>query len=173
MNYLYHLVPENMQGEILYPLNELKKIYPKAYKEHVKKYEDRKYLLKEKVPFLNCLWNDVLHLTAVNPITINKTLEEIGFKPPIRKWFKINPRDLVKDNTLVFLFERARKITTKKDYEWFDISKIKKYSELSQKTINYYESSYKNNERPLLFNYVPHILYKGSINISKLEIITV
>ena len=165
--------PENMKGSILYPLNQLKDIYPSSYKEHVKKYDNRRYLLNEKVPFLNCLWNDVLHLTAVDPFKLKETLEEIGFKPPTRKWFKIDPRKLVKEDIIVFLFGRATKSQpTRKDYESFNISKLNKYGHIGEKTIRYYKSCLKKNQRPLLFHYIPHILYKGNIKTSKLEVIT-
>jgi len=38
MNWLYHWVPKNMQGNVLMPLNKLKKSHPKIYKEQAKKY---------------------------------------------------------------------------------------------------------------------------------------
>lgn len=171
MNYLYHLVPENIQENILYPLNQLETICQKIYKKEIRKYDNRKHLLKEKIPLLNCLWNDVLHLTAVNPITIKETLEEIGFKPPVRRWFKINPKELQSKNIIVYLFENSGQIT-EKDCERFNMSKIKEYNKLNKKTIDYYKSAYKKGKRPLLFNYVPHILYKGHINTGKLETVT-
>ena len=38
MEFLYHRVPVNMEGSILYPLNQLKNLHPDIYVEHVKKY---------------------------------------------------------------------------------------------------------------------------------------
>jgi len=67
MNFLYHLVPENMIGKILYPLNRLKSISPKSYKEQVKKYNKREHVLEKTILSLNCKWKDVIHLTAVIP----------------------------------------------------------------------------------------------------------
>ncbi len=67
MEYLYHRVPPHMEGTILYPLNQLKDIHPKLYAQEVKKYEGRERLLLAEVQPLHCLWNDVLHMTAVSP----------------------------------------------------------------------------------------------------------
>ena len=36
MEYLYHRVPKNMNGTMLYPLNVLKNLQPEIYAEHVK-----------------------------------------------------------------------------------------------------------------------------------------
>ena len=44
MNYLFHMVPQNMQGNTLYPLNDLREVNPKIYKEHKKKYKGREHL---------------------------------------------------------------------------------------------------------------------------------
>ncbi len=172
MNYLFHRVPENIKGKILYPLNRLKNIYPQAYKKHVKKYKNREYLLNEKIPYLNCLWNDVLHLTAVDPIKLKETLEELGFKPPKRKWYKINPKLLTKKDSIVFLFEKASKLQpTKEEYKSFKISKLNQYGQIGEKTMRYYKYCLRNNQRPLLFHYVPHILYRGIIPTKNLEVI--
>ncbi|MBI2087070.1 MAG: hypothetical protein HYT69_02770 [Candidatus Zambryskibacteria bacterium] len=67
MEYLYHQIPKNMFGTLLYPLNVLKETHPEIYAEHAKKYVGREQLLTATVPPLNCLWNDVLHFTAIAP----------------------------------------------------------------------------------------------------------
>ena len=64
MQYVYHMVPEELKGEYLIPLNELKSVYPNLYGEYIQKYKDhphREKLLTRKIPKLECLWNDVVH----------------------------------------------------------------------------------------------------------------
>ena len=64
MEYVYHMVPEELKGEYLIPLNELKRAYPNLYDEYIQKYKDhtqREQLLTRKIPKLECLWNDVVH----------------------------------------------------------------------------------------------------------------
>jgi len=58
--FLYHLVPKNIRGDILYPLNILKSIYPDIYQYQVNKYFGREYIIEQRIPLFNCLWNDVL-----------------------------------------------------------------------------------------------------------------
>ena len=57
MVYLYHRVPENLIGETLYPLNELKTLYPDVYAEHVKKYEGREEKMdRRRGCYRICVW---------------------------------------------------------------------------------------------------------------------
>ena len=89
MEVLYHRVPTNMSGTILYPLNELKKLHPELYAEHVKKYEGREQLLTTEVPPLECLWNDVLHFTAVAPSELKANLAKADTELAPVAWFKV------------------------------------------------------------------------------------
>lgn len=165
-----------MQGNILYPLNQLKSIFPEIYKKEVEKYNGREEILKLKIPKLNCQWNDVLHFTTVNPSEIKKTLEQIGFEPPRRKWYKINPNSLEKDKTTIYLYKYNRNnenYMTEKDFIEYSPSKLKRYSKISKRTLDYYKEMLAQDKKPLLFVYVPHILYKANTNISKLETITI
>ena len=167
MNYLYHMVPKDMKGSVLYPLNILKKKYPLLYKEKVKKYQNRKYLLKQKIPILNCLWNDVLHLTAVHPSKIKRELKNAKIEVSEKSFFKINPKDLEKSKLIVYLF----KDDIKKDYTNFNIKNLSKYNKINIMTKNYYREQKSKEERPLLFKNIPHILYKGNINTKNCKII--
>jgi hypothetical protein len=45
----------------------LKAHLPEVYVAQIKKYEGRERLLEKKIPVLDCLWNDVLHLSPLNP----------------------------------------------------------------------------------------------------------
>lgn len=45
--------------------NVLKDTKPAIYTAQSKKYLGRERILGAKIPPLNCLWNDVLHFTAV------------------------------------------------------------------------------------------------------------
>ena len=76
MNYVYHMIPPLMRGNVLYPLNQLKEVYPELYKEQVEKYNGREWVRKGQILPLNCMWGDVLHLSAVHPAEIQKALLE-------------------------------------------------------------------------------------------------
>ena len=70
MEYIYHAVPKNLDGSILYPLFSLKDKFPDLYEKEIKKYDDhpqRKLLPFKKVPKLNCSRGDVLHFSPIHP----------------------------------------------------------------------------------------------------------
>ncbi len=175
MNYLYHLVPENMKGNFLYPLNELKEKYPEIYREAVKKYAKRKKILEGKIPILNCFWSDVIHLTPVHPKKIKSALIDAGsdfLREREWKWFRINPYSIERTKTVIFLNTQnvGRKV---EDYFYYSQSNLGRYSNLPKATISYYRQEYVARRVPLHSHFVPHILYKGRINIKNCEVIEV
>lgn len=175
--FVYHRVVENMQGTILYPLNQQKDIYPDVFEEHKKKYAGREHLLETKIPVLNCLWNDVLHFTAVSPHELLQNLMAGGLKDKSivwNKWFKIPVSLLDPKNTIVCLYRRdINVIPDARDFYNFDLSKMSEYKMVPPETIEYYASQFKAGKRPLLFHRVPHILYKGTVDTAGLEIIEI
>lgn len=166
------MVPEDMKGKILMPLNELKKVHPEIYKEHLKKYIGREILLKEKVPILNCLWNDVLFFTSVHPLKLKNALREAGSKwKGKNQWFKIDPRNIDPENTVVDLYKTPGLNLNPEDYVPFRISDLRKYSEIGPKTQEYFRNMLSKGRKPLPFHFVPHILHKGTLDTSKLDIV--
>jgi hypothetical protein len=173
MEYLYHRVPDNLKGTILYPLNILKETEPEIYKDHVKKYEGREKILETKIPPLDCLWNDVLHFTAVSPKELKANLAKAGIVLPSVKWFKVPVSMIEEDRSIAFIYRRDLSVTPNFDeYEKFDPSRMDTYRKVPEGTIDYYRKKKDEGQRPLLFHLVPHILYKGSINIEGLEILS-
>ena len=174
--YLYHWVPENMEGNTLYPLSVLKEKYPEIYEQHVAKYKGREEVLKWTIPGLNCMWNDALHLTAVHPKYVKAALEEAGFKGKYESvCYEIDPRVLDPKNAIVYLYinERAVLGPDPKEFAEFDPDNIEKYASIPEYTKDYYKRSFTNGEKPRVYPWVPHIFYKGSINIEKLPIVKV
>ncbi len=167
MNYLYHRVPQNIKGRFLMPLNELKQKYPKIYNEHIKKYAGRMETLEDKIPPLNCLWNDVLHMTAVHPKKVYNALKSSGFKRGLNgeKWFEIDPELIDRDKTVVSVGEDS--------YVRFNLGDLEKYSEIRKWTLDYYKKQIRDGKIPLMFYKVPHVLFKGHLDTSKLNIITI
>ncbi len=176
MNYLYHWVPKNMQGEVLYPLNKLKEIYPDVYKEHVLKYEGREKVMDQRIPSLNCLWNDVLHFSAVHPSLIKQALVQAGRTEPFDiEYFEIDPHLLDPNNTIVYLYKHQNILNKFDDdnFTIYDPDNIAQYSEVPQLTKDYYTEMIREGKKPLHYHMVPHILYKGPLNVNGAKHITV
>ena len=167
-------MPKNMSGTVLYPLNRLKEIEPEVYNLHVKKYEGREKLLTTEIPPLKCLWNDVLHFTAVSPQELKENLEKADLHYDPMAWFKVPIEMVVGDKSIVFTYRRDQNtIPNFKIYEKFNPSRMAVYRAVPTETIEYYKEKKLEATRPLLFHLVPHILYKGIIDVKDLEIITV
>lgn len=174
MNFVYHLVPKYMRGDVLYPLNDLKTIFPKLYDKKVKKYKGREFLMKETIPFLSCLWNDVLHFSAVSPYDIKKAFVECGY-PLETKFYKIDTTLFDAGKAIVYLFntEGINDKLEAKNFEKYNPKNFPKYSQFPYETKEYYKKELEKGKWPLLFYKIPHILFKGSINIKDMPIIKV
>lgn len=163
-----------MQGETLYPLNQLKGVYPEIYEEKIGKYKGREFLTEDIIPTLNCLWNDVLHLTAVDPKEIYGALAEVGAHPK-GAFYRIDPHTLDPQHATVYLFQHrdGEDRMSPTNFAEFNPDTLDQYTQLSQETKDYYKERLSENKKPLLFNRIPHILYKGTINVADLEIVEV
>ena len=173
MNYLYHMIPK-MRGNILMPLNALKERYPNIAAKHLEKYHGREKILSQRIPPLNCLWNDVLHFTAVHPKKTHAALKKAGFEGLLtRRWFKIDPRLIDPHQTTVFLYNDEIERDAKENFTTFSIGNLSQYNAIGRETSHYYREKRAREERPLLFHLIPHILYKGNLDISDLEVIEI
>lgn len=170
------MVPINLQGNILYPLNELKEIHPDLYEQKLKKYAGREQILLHVIPVLNCLWNDVLHFSAVNPKELKQALADAGGNGNIiMKCFKVDPNLIKPENAIVFLYSHSeyKDKLNEENFIPFNPDDVAKYSSMPQASKDYYRETISLGKRPLLFHRIPHILYKGKLDISGLEIVTV
>ena len=167
MNFIYHRVPRNMAGTILYPLNELRDVNESVYQEHVKKYEGREHLTEARIPLLgNCLWNDVLFFSAVHPSIFWSEYEAVGFnRSPIpSKSFEFDVQQLDHSKLAVLM---KMEMNRPDEYEPFDPSRMDRYSIIPQETHDYWRIEKEaGNMRPLLYMHIPHILYRGSLDTS-------
>src|SRR5665213_119696 len=102
--YLYHMVPDDMQGNVLHPLNTLKHTHPDLYVTKAEKYTDREYVMEQFIPTLEAAWNDVLHFTAVNPVELKKALTEADMEPREMKFYQIDPTLLDPKQTTIYLY---------------------------------------------------------------------
>lgn len=161
MTFLYHHVPADMQGSVLYPLEKLKERAPTLWVKQVKKYEGRQGLLKCRIPPLNCLWGEVLFFSPIHPQKICDALRRAGIHRSMR-CFEIPAHLLSKEKTVVMFSEV-------KEFISYTAEAIELYAEIPQHTIDYYRSCA--GEMPFLYHGVPQILHRGTFNIAGLRIV--
>lgn len=172
MPFLYHAVPDELIGTTLYPLNELKTIHPDVYAKAFSKYIGREEITQQALPLLGCLWNDVLHFSAVHPSAIRQALIEAGGSPGEGQLFyEIDPLLLNPEKTTVFLY-RYKDWDRPDHWTAYHPNHLNAYTTLPIATKTYYTDLLQMGKRPLLYHGVPHILHKGSLDISQTRIIS-
>ncbi|MDP7196554.1 MAG: hypothetical protein QF864_10245 [SAR202 cluster bacterium] len=184
--YLYHIFPKDMKGNILSPLKGLKEINSDLYSTKKTKYSGRKRIRKLKIKKLNCRWDDVLFFSAVHPSKINQALLDAGlpknrYHALIKKSYQVDVDCLDPSKAVVFWYRSWNKILSRyvyqyisdKQIDWFNPKDMDKYSVIPDKTKKAFRKRIKNNEMLLLFEYVPHILYNGSIDVSNKDKVSI
>ncbi|MFA4872128.1 MAG: hypothetical protein WC610_03700 [Patescibacteria group bacterium] len=169
--FIYHQIPNKIKGDVLYPLNEIKKIYPEIYRQGIEKYKNRKKIMKSKILPLDCLWNDALHFNPIDPRLIKKSLAKFGYKFS-GEFFRIHWEKLDPKITTIYKNTSPRRIF-KKDFEDYNLENLVKYKKIPATTMKYYEKLIKQGKKPLIYSRIPHIFYRGSMNIKNTPIIKV
>jgi hypothetical protein len=174
MNFVYHRVPDNIRGNILHPLNILKNLHPEAYEQAVNKYNGREQVMEQRITILDCAWGDVLHFTAVHPNEIAGALNALGQETHFKS-YEIDASILDPKNTVFYLYGPRGKgeQVDERDIVPFNPSEVEKFAHLPQATKAYYQEVISKGGRPLLYHRVPHVLHKGSIDISSARIVEV
>jgi hypothetical protein len=163
-----------MRGQMLLPLSELQFVFPDIYKLERQKYAEREFIMEQRIPYLDCSWNDVLHLTAVPPRLLELALRKVGIRFR-REFFAIESEIIAPSRAIVYLnnqSENSNKMEPN-NFAPFIPAQLHKYAELPTNTVSYYQRMKASGRRPLLFHGVPHILYRGAISVATSEIITV
>ncbi|MEH7335989.1 group-specific protein [Neobacillus drentensis] len=179
--YVYHMVPNELEGGKLIPLNSLKNPYPQLYEKYTKKYFDhpeRPKLLQKQVPKLNCFWNDVLHFLPLHPHYVYQAITALEIKTREKQPFFKIPIEKLKNNKNAIYFYSKEKYKGPAEpieegqIEIVDIDDYKELTGLPSVTSEYYKDESRKGNRFGLFHYVPHLLSLGEVEIGNVEIIT-
>jgi hypothetical protein len=177
--FVYHFKPQGMIGDFLVPLNNMQETHPDVYAEQMKKYKGSEQMLKQKIPMLNCLWNDVLHLSSINPqIIINtwreKELYEQAKLPKEIEVYKI-PIDLLDEETTI-CFQSL-------NYDFYEYTpELEKYSKFNKATfqeqtivepkqLEVWKNDTKAKRVMLWYSNTMHVLAKQQIDTRSCELI--
>ncbi|MFW5748864.1 MAG: hypothetical protein ACOCYT_04540 [Chloroflexota bacterium] len=170
---IYHVVPTEFIGSTLYPLNALPDSLPQIYAEQVAKYRGRPELLSLRIPYLDCQWNDVLHFSPVHPARLRDALTGAGFDWKVFDWFEVDPLACGIDHTnaVIYTFpahmEGRDFSVSPDDFVPFSTEVLEMLNSIPKATTDYFNYVKAHDERPFLFNFVPHVLYHGTLNVSQ------
>ena len=163
---LYHIVPEEMIGTTLMPLATLEQIAPALGRQERAKYAGREHIAAMAIPCLACTWLQVLHMFAV-PLDVVRRRQELLMSRPLRFFeieiHKLNPNHLA-------VWYRDDEQTGHMVFDPFDTSLPVDCPDEEHE--QWFRDEYAAG-RPLpLFAAIPHILYKGNIDISRCSIVS-
>jgi hypothetical protein len=175
MGFLYHGQPPEMRGETLYPLNQLELIDPALYESGRAKYRGREAVLEFRIPLIDVLWNDTLHLSTVHPYHLAAAWREAGLWTPFweRPFFQI-PLDRIAVHRCVWFASESFWVNNspnedvplappREEFRLFDPTA---YEEPEQAPVSYHAYLRRQQQRgrpPLQFPKIPHVLVPGPI----------
>lgn len=169
---LYHGVPQRMMGTKLYPLNELKNVHSELSAEYCEKYSGREKVMEQVIPILNCLWNDVIFFIPIAPEAINVTRESHGLPPIKREWFVVDSKTLDQSNLLLFRHRPQWAIDAeleKDEYARLDGLSVIQETDVQMVPECAIWAMKKFGRKSMLFSYMPHVLFRGTIETKNLE----
>ncbi|CAN5677318.1 hypothetical protein BH23PAT2_BH23PAT2_09770 [soil metagenome] len=172
MAYFYHGIPEDMKGSELIPLNKMLEVDADLRAKYLEKYKGREEILERKIPLLNCLWNDVVQLLPLHPYKLFELQKELGLidEIPDYRYFQI-PLTLLDPQQTVVYFKTApgeENVTVK----WLKDVNLDELQETPEATKQYYTSMVGTSEPVFNYQFVPHIIYRGTVDVSGAETIT-
>ena len=171
MNYAYHGAPDQMIGHKLMPLNQMRDTYPELYSLHRAKYEGREEILERRIPLLDCLWNDVVQLLPLDPTTVFTLQVKLGLIPkmPSYKFFEIDPSSFESEKAVVFF--KTTPGDENVEVKWLKDVDLSAIQDIPRATLDYYKTLIGTGELPFNYQFIPHVLYMGSIDVSASRIV--
>ena len=172
VNFIYHGVPDPMIGNQLLPLNQMQSTMPDTAEKNLKKYKGRETTIGRRIPLLDCLWNDVVQFLPLHPQKIFELQNELGLiaNLPTYKFYEIDLSTLDPAQTVVFLKTAPGEENVQ--IKWLSEVDFASLQEIPIATLAYYKSLIDSGELPFNYQFIPHILYKGVVDISDATIIT-
>jgi hypothetical protein len=177
MPFLYHARPDDMRGDTLLPLNQLRRLHPDVYERAREKYAGREAVTAFRVPVLDVLWNDALHLSPIHPARLAAAWAVAGL--PESAWegeFFAIPVDRIDAGRAVWFAQEVYLTRDAPDLPAEDFSPFDpaRYEELAELPAGYadYLRQRRESGRPLRrFAAVPHVLVTAPIDVAGLTLV--
>ena len=190
MAFVYHGVPRDMVGEVIYPLNRLRQIDERLYEVQASKYAGRETVLDFRIPGLGVKFNDAVHCAAIHPHHLYRARVAAGFEVPPRPEapaamtglaFEI-PLERIVEHPVVWYScrtlwingapnEDVPVVPPADEFERFDPPRYRPLSAATEAHLEYLRRLKLRGERGLMFVHIPHVLVAGPIDVSGLRIV--
>lgn len=165
MSLMYHGIPEQMQGANLIPLNQMHALMPDLYERYAQKYVGREAVMQRRIPLLDCLWNDVVQFLPVHPQKIFDLQVQFGLIPavPPYRFYEIDTAQL--DPGLAVVYFKSEYGGENAKVAWLHDVEYDSIQTIPSATVDYYRTLIGTGELPFNYQFVLHVLYKGSVDI--------
>jgi hypothetical protein len=195
MGCVYHGVPREMVGQILYPLNQLAALAPQAYELQRSKYLGREAVLDARISSDGLLFNDTVHCAPLHPYRLFAARRRLGFGPPSAQERRDSPPSAFSGLFFAVPLERvaAQRVLWYRwqkpwingypnedvpltppldEFEPFDHRRYRELAEVTEAHLAYLRRLKQEGKRGLLFPHIPHVLVAGPIDTSGLPVIS-
>ena len=187
MPVVYHGMPRDMSGSVLYPLNQLQAFVPDRYAFQKAKYAGREAVLDYRIPGLGLLFNDTVHCSALHPYHLFRARQDLGLDPPVRPtsgWLTglvyAIPLERILIHPVVWYAWKTLWINGAPDeavplespaaeFELFDPARYQELVAPTERHLAYLTRMRERGRRPLMFMHIPHVLVAGPIDVRGLE----
>lgn len=158
-----------MRGDTLYPLNDLREVDPDLHESGRQKYVGREKLLELRIPVLDALWNDALHLVPIHPSHLARAWRAAGHASAAweRQFFEI-PVERIDAHRAVWFGRGALPLD---DVVPFDASRYRELTKVPPAYDAYLRDAKEQARLPRPFAYVPHVLVAEPIDVTGLRLV--
>lgn len=167
--FVYHLVPRDLRGDMLLPLNRLREDYPDLAEVYTAKYAHRPHVPNLPVPHLDCTRGDVLMFAPVHPEELKAALLESGRTRYPTRFFAVDAARFTPNDTVLYVPGEKPEDAT---YTPYTPGCLDPHRVIPDVTRRYFCDTPQ--DKPvLLFGGVPHVFYRGTIPLAELTTVEV
>ena len=194
MAFVYHGVPSEMVGEVIYPLTQLAAVAPEAYELQKSKYLGREVVLDARISPDGLFFNDTVHCVPLHPYRLFAARERLGFDPPRADasrtkgtarfsglFFEIPVERISPHRVLWYRWETpwingfpyadVPLVPPLDEFEPFDRGRYQELEDVTEAHFAYLRRMKDEGTQPLVFVHVPHVLVAGPIDTCGLRIV--
>ena len=159
---LWHHVPQNMQGSLLWPLRALEEVSAEVAGVQRAKYAGREHIANLHVPLLDCRWDEVVFFSPIHPDTIHDAVRSAGGTTRAGHAYEIDMQTL-KDHELIWFDPKKAGPNGALTPEsvWPVEQSTYRAQPLSGRAPHYYKRCVDAGRQPLLLGTELHVLARG------------
>jgi len=182
---VYHMCAPDFRGTTLYPLNDLKKVFPDLYEHERLKFAGREAVLEYVIPGLGVAWADTVNLSALDPRLLVAERRRLGvpFSRLLERKLLCIPVERIANLPAVNYVSRSHWINSSpgeigvpltppsEEFSPFDAVHYRETREVPALHSEYLLRQKSREALALGFVFIPHVLVASAIDISGLELI--